>query len=338
MLESFGIHHLNVRSLLPKLSDIKAFVTSEHVDVLCLSETWLSSAIPNDLVSIPEYVLLRRDRKDGYGGVAIYLRNNIKYSVIHTDPVIEQLWIRVRMGSHKWLAIGVVYNPHRKLYSGFLDSLHNCISIVFPTCDDLICLGDFNMDLLDGDSTPASKFYDLCDTFGLTQVVDVPTRVTDTSSSLLDYIIVSDKQLIRTVNVAPFVSDLKLDHYLVSCALSFVGNAPRIIYKNINDFRYFDKNRLLRDLDAAPFHRVLRIDNIDEKVSFFNVLIMEVFAVHAPLRRVRITKPYAPWLTDNLKFLIHLRNKAQQRWKHSKDAIHFEYYKSLRNQVTLLCR
>lgn len=339
MPESFSIHHLNVRSLPPKLDDIKAFVVNENVDVLCLSETWLSPMFPSNIISIPEFVLLRQDRRDGYGGVAIYLKNNIQYSIIHTDHTIEQLWIRVGgISSHRSLAIGVVYNPHRNSYNTFLESLHNSISIVFPTCDELICTGDFNIDLLDGDSTPAGKFFELCDTFGLTQVVNVPTRVTDTSSSLLDYIVVSDKQLIKSVGVEPFLSDLKLDHYLVSCTLTFVSDAPRIIYRNIRDFRYFDRDKLLRDLIVAPFHKMFRIHDIDEKVGFFNNLLTELFAVHAPLRRVRITKLYAPWMTNNLRLLMRSRDKAQQRWKRTKNDADFNYYKSLRNQVTLLCR
>lgn len=88
----------------------------------------------------------------------------------------------------------------------------------------------------------------------------------------------------------------------------------------------------------VPFHRIFTIDDVNMKLNTFNSMLLELFNIHAPFRMVRITKPYAPWMTDNLRFLIKLRDKAKQQWKRTRFEGHFNYYKTLRNQVTFLCR
>ena len=51
---------LNVRSLFPKIDEIK--LLAKDFDVICLCETWLSSAVNDKLIEIPGYTLFRQDR------------------------------------------------------------------------------------------------------------------------------------------------------------------------------------------------------------------------------------------------------------------------------------
>nr|CAI5821678.1 unnamed protein product [Callosobruchus analis] len=59
---------------------------------------------------------------------------------------------------------------------------------------------------------------------------------------------------------------------------------------------------------------------------------------HAPIRTIKITKPYSPWMTDNIRFLIFLRNKAKSKWRRTKKIGQYNYYKMLRNYTTTACR
>ena len=58
------IAHLNVRSLLgTKKSDmLKTQIQNSGIDIFSISETWLTSCIPNKLVTIPKYSISRLDR------------------------------------------------------------------------------------------------------------------------------------------------------------------------------------------------------------------------------------------------------------------------------------
>jgi hypothetical protein len=54
---------------------------------------------------------------------------------------------------------------------------------------------------------------------------------------------------------------------------------------------------------------------VNDKVKIFNCMIISLFDIRAPLRTIRITKPKAPWLTEELKALMKQRDKALQTFK-----------------------
>ena len=77
---SLLMSHLNIRSMLPKLDDVRLFLKQhKHGFVFGLSETWLSGNVTNMEVAIEGFNLYRRDRTNGSigGGVAVYVSNNI---------------------------------------------------------------------------------------------------------------------------------------------------------------------------------------------------------------------------------------------------------------------
>ena len=74
--------HINIRSCRNKEVEISLFLKENDIDTLSLNETWLKS---NFKLDIPNYTIARRDRlrRQG-GGVAILVRNDIKFDII--DP------------------------------------------------------------------------------------------------------------------------------------------------------------------------------------------------------------------------------------------------------------
>lgn len=334
---NFKICLLNVRSLQRRIDELRIFCSVENYDALCLCETWLVHDVSSASISIPGYVLLRSDRQtDAHGGVCIYLRDTFQYTICNSNKDIEELWLKIVINKEKTI-LGVVYNPHRRFYNSFLDSLTETVSLLHPTCDQLICVGDFNIDLLKYNTPEVNKHVSFCETFDLSQVVTSPTRVTDATVSLIDHIIVSNPESVKDVDVVPF--NASLDHHLVTCAFSCSKNTKKsIIYKTIRDFRVFDGGLFLEDLRRMPFNIIFTLSDVDLKLSFLNQCIIDLFDVHAPLRVVRISKNRSPWLTDVVRSFMSLRDGAHRRWKRSRSSRDFEYYKSLRNTVTNMCR
>ena len=77
----------NVMSLAPKLDEVSNAITYANLDIACITETWLRDHIHDNVVSIPEYNLVRRDRIDvTYGGVCTHIKKGLKYTVL------EDLW------------------------------------------------------------------------------------------------------------------------------------------------------------------------------------------------------------------------------------------------------
>ena len=72
------IGHLNVRSLTRHLDDINHLLMSQQLDILCLSESWLTESMDSSMLLFPGYSIIRRDRQGRTGGgVAILHRNEL---------------------------------------------------------------------------------------------------------------------------------------------------------------------------------------------------------------------------------------------------------------------
>lgn len=56
------------------------------MDFLALSETWLNTNIPTNMIDVPGYTCYRKDRLSGKGGgVLVYIRDTFKCSVIERE-------------------------------------------------------------------------------------------------------------------------------------------------------------------------------------------------------------------------------------------------------------
>ena len=75
------IEHINAQSVMGHLDEIVSLVNDRNIDVLCVSETWLTPIILDKYVNIPNYNIYRHDLKPG-GGVCIYVRSDVKVTKI----------------------------------------------------------------------------------------------------------------------------------------------------------------------------------------------------------------------------------------------------------------
>ena len=61
----------NVRSMTNKLDEIQGVISINTCDVLVLTESWLTSKVSDDLIAMPGYVHVRKDRPDAQRGGGI---------------------------------------------------------------------------------------------------------------------------------------------------------------------------------------------------------------------------------------------------------------------------
>ena len=74
--------HINIRSCRNKEVEISLFLKENDIDILILNETWLKH---NFKLDIPNYTITRKDRPSRQrGGVAILVRNDIKFDIVDT--------------------------------------------------------------------------------------------------------------------------------------------------------------------------------------------------------------------------------------------------------------
>ena len=64
----------NANHITNKLDELSLLVSGSRqiLDVVSITESWLSDDIPNCLCDLPNYTIFRRDRKQGLGGAVIF--------------------------------------------------------------------------------------------------------------------------------------------------------------------------------------------------------------------------------------------------------------------------
>ena len=91
----------NVMSLTPKIDEVREFIIRNEIDLALITETWLKESVTDTVVDIPEFTLLRRDRKsENHGGVCAYIKaSRYKYKLLSNLNCCDDhecLWIHLR--------------------------------------------------------------------------------------------------------------------------------------------------------------------------------------------------------------------------------------------------
>jgi len=180
---------LNIQSLPEHHQDIIADPNFQTVDVMMLTETWLSSRHSNP--QIDNYVTTRRDRCDSYimsdlytasfmkrGGVAFYTKDKFTVHSPHSDELlrgIEYQPITLFYNRIPIVCFIVIYKPPS---SSVMDFFRNLESIL-QQCPHLnvhtIVAGDFNINTLE-DSNHSRTLQALMKHHGFIQLGNSPTH------------------------------------------------------------------------------------------------------------------------------------------------------------------
>lgn len=175
----------NAGSLGTNHDNIVASVTRSNVDiVLALNETWIRTGDGDRAPVIPGYRLRHiprpRELRLRGGGVGFYIKKGLnvrtwRHPVVPLHTQVEQMWLTVTINSKK-LLIGTGYRPRWVSADLCLDAITDSVSSS-PKYDNLVILGDFNINYLNTDDSLTLKLKSFI-TFRLQQVVNQPTHFT----------------------------------------------------------------------------------------------------------------------------------------------------------------
>ena len=183
-------------------------------------------------VEIPAYDILRRDRNKNEGRIAMYIWKNIPYSNRKDLAVgnIEVICFEVKKPKSKPLLIATWYRPPSPSIELFSD-FEKFLQLVDDKIKEIIITGDLNCNLLEqARSQVTSRLLDVMDNFQLQQHIQTPTRITPTTSSLIDVIItqIGDSKTLETGVIQLGISDHSL---LYLCRKISIPKEPsRIIF------------------------------------------------------------------------------------------------------------
>ena len=196
--------------------------------------------------------------------------------------------------------------------------------------------GDINIDMLRPSDHLTNRYQGILDMFELTQIVKRPTRVTRTSKTLIDHFITNHPQKVTNTGIIPIPCSIESDHDAIYACVNV--RLPRFQprYKFIRDMRNFKEDMLRDDFSSLLLSVISYSDDPDEQLETLNTLISECLERHAPLRKVRVTRPPAPWMKDPLIEELQKKRDAARFTAHQTSIdVAWHEFRSVRNTLKL---
>jgi hypothetical protein len=294
-----------------KMDELSIYAKQNDLDVIGITETWLTENIGNSEISIENYTLYRKDRsniKGGRGGgVLLYISN----SVLSLDCLKlnrcenESVWCEILLPRNKSLLLGVVYNSP----NASVEEVANMLAMLRSVGDrQLVILGDFNYpginwDTLDSDSL-GRPFLDLVQDCFWHQLVTSPTR----GDNILDLILTSDEEMVDNVLVIESLSNS--DHNMIKFELflEISTKEDKQIRYDLNKGNYSQLNTIMDEVNWG-----LELDGLDAEKMWdkFQKKMSDSIVSCIPTKKPR-NYQYPRWMT---RCAIRARNYKLRMWK-----------------------
>ena len=265
---------MNVRGISSKKTEVKYLIDhclyNDTPDVLLLCETWLTPFSP--VLKIPGYETYQRNRigKKG-GGVAILLADKYRCKTLDIKFVsleFESVFIKLELRNGECVCLGSIYRPPNTDPKKFNEEYCVVISQLKKECQNVIGL-DHNMDFLKSNKHDSTQdFINQNLELGMLPTVTRPTRITKTSATLIDNIIVSMNYVGRySCNVLIDNTSDHLPSILLLSGVMAYKKEPVLIKSR--DLRKRNVDALKRSLDNTNFERLIVANDLN--TSFSNV-------------------------------------------------------------------
>ncbi|MEW8545351.1 MAG: reverse transcriptase domain-containing protein, partial [Candidatus Thiodiazotropha sp.] len=325
--------HYNVQSIFSKLELLQAELS--EFDILAFTETWLSPSIDtNDLMfqsySTPE----RKDRVGDYhGGVMIYVKDNLHYKRrVDLEPRnIECIWLEL-INNHKHILFGLFYRPPNS-NSDYFSDIEDSIALALdsPGISEIIITGDFNFNLLNPQT--ARKINSICTQFSLYQSITQPTHFTETSSSLIDLLLINNKTHLIVSGVGdPFLNQDIRYHCPIYGIFKF--SKPKFVSFTRHIWNYDQGNYELLHNKATAFDwDNIKDNDINTYANNINTAVTSIAKECIPNRYIKVKPSEPPWINSNIKRNIRKRKRAYRKVKRTNLDSDWKKFKTLRNKV-----
>ena len=152
--------------------------------------------------------------------------------------------------------------------------------------------------------------------FNFSQIISDVTRVSKTSSSVIDLILVSDFDKISQSGVLNIGIS---DHCVIYCTrkiLKTTLNSHNTV--KIMSMKNYNKDTFQLNLLNVDLSSVVCSDNVTQSWENFKAILMSAIDNIAPVKEVRIKQRTEPWINNEILQSIKDRDKAFQLYKNFK--------------------
>ena len=272
-----------------KVPLIEAFITTSNFDIVCLSEAFLDSTIPDDDVNIQinGYSLLRADHPSNIkrGGVCIYFKESLP--LIRRNDLTnlkDCLITEVNVNNKKCFFTCQYRSPsqnHDELehFCTNFDLLLSNNNNLYPTCS--IVLVDFNAKCpewcaSDKSNTAGIELHNITIKSGHNQMIDKPIHYINESSSCIDLIFSSNVNLTKNCGVEQSHYE-KCHHNIIYGTLNFNIPLPPPYCRELWDFKSTNTKCIQKSINNVDWARAFQNQNCKEQCKILSETLLNIF-------------------------------------------------------------
>ena len=337
----FNIFHSNVNGLETHFENLHEFLSGTPIDFDVLNITETSQKIDYNFksnISIEGYVNFFTPSYTNKGGTGIYIKSSYDslerndLNVCNAD--FESTWVEIKNKKSKNIICGCIYRHPRSDLKEFLEYMEKCVSILSGENKDVYISGDFNVDLLKMDNnTSYQDFYSILTSHSYLPLIVNPTRVTNTSATVIDNIFTNCFDYNQTSgNILITISE----HFpqFASILRKKVDLKSTHIYQR--NYAKFSTEAFREDIAIQNWEN--NLVDVNDQFNDFYWRLDKCVDRHAPMKKLSnkdLKLKSKPWITSEIIRLIKQRDKLFARKKRQPNNENVsKIYKLFRNRVT----
>ena len=329
---------LNCQSINAKFDKLKLFLddvnTQNPISVICIQESWGHEEIDIRYFSLPNYTLINANRRLSlHGGLITYIHDDFAFKELNdmipissTSTLFESLFVEIwKKNSHyqKYI-IGNIYRLPVYVADDlnvFINEFTDLLIVLRARSKSVFLCGDYNIDLLKINANDNfNMFYENVISSSFIPGITLPTRICDTTSTLIDNIYTNsvDKICTSGILIRP-ISDHQMYFCMINSNTCHSEQTKKFIEVEVCDHESIQSfvteisnaniyDKLQKNLNSNPNHNYeillkhllnAKLKHIPKKVKNFN----------------KRRHPKEKWMTKELLQEIVTKNKMYVTWK-----------------------
>ena len=236
--------------------------------------------------------------------------------------------------------MGTIYRPHRQV--SFTETITEHFSKINTNDREIYVLGDFNINLFSKQkyifhqtntqsmSPEVKNYFQFCSLYGLKQPIKSPTRVTCSTSSLIDHILTTFPERISQQGII----DVGLsDHQLIYCTRKLsctkLGTHKVITFRSLKNYT---AEAYKEALGKVCFPDYEKFSDVNKAYENFIQKLMSAIDKLTSFKTKRVKRNSQEQFDGEVLESIALRDKLFKKFKRSKLNVDKEIYNNARNK------
>ena len=262
---------------------------------------------------MPDYdAYMNLPKNNKYGGTAILVKRTLGNVNIREDLNLtencgcdkchtENIWLEISIGHCKYI-VGALYNHPNGNTTHFTEKLDSTLGNVPPDASCLI-LGDMNIDLMKLDHTTSFEYFTMMSSHNFQPCITIPTRITDTSATLIDHIFLKlpPKHMKANILAGNIFCDIS-DHLPNFITINHTPREDKTKRQYIRLYSEKNISKFRESLENMNWPSYLDVENTEEAYTKFYTHLYHAFEAHFPLVPLsRKRSKDKKWITLDLK-------------------------------------